>query len=43
MVKRKETKNDLAIYSRGRWYLVPIPAVKENEYLVPAISLTLSN
>lgn len=43
MVKRTGTKNNLAIYSIGKWYAVPIPSVKEDEYFIPAISLTLSN
>ncbi|MFC0605232.1 carboxypeptidase-like regulatory domain-containing protein [Winogradskyella pulchriflava] len=42
-IKRKGTTNNLAVYSSGTWYAMPIPSSKKNEYIVPAITLTLSN
>jgi len=41
--KRNDEDHRLAVFVQGHWLQFKMPNVKENEYLIPAISLTLSN
>ncbi|WP_400077796.1 carboxypeptidase-like regulatory domain-containing protein [Winogradskyella sp. R77965] len=41
--KRKDEDYRLAVFTQGQWLQFKMPHVKENDYLIPAISLTLSN
>ncbi len=42
-IKRKSIEDKLAVFALGRWIQMDIPLIKKDEYMIPAISLTLSN
>ncbi|MBC2846014.1 carboxypeptidase-like regulatory domain-containing protein [Winogradskyella flava] len=42
-LKQKDKKYRLALFTSGQWLNFKMPYIKEDEYIIPAISLTLSN
>lgn len=42
-VERKRNENRLSVYTQGKWIQMDLPGVKEDEFIIPAISLTLSD